>query len=71
MPDPRRVGRPKKITDFQLEILDTCWKSGVPIYKTARRIGITPKAAHNAHYKLRMRRALYGSDIGAARTIRW
>ena len=66
-----RSGRRKLLTDEQLRELDASWKVGIPISSTARRIGLKPKTAHNAHYKLRMRRVLYGTDIGDARTNEW
>lgn len=66
----KTVGRPKLISDEQLREIDDDFNSGKPIASAARRLGITPKQAHNAHYKLRMRRAYHGADIGDARTLR-
>ena len=64
-------GRPKLITDDQLREIDRLWKSGVSLADAARRLGIPTKRVNNAHYKLRMRRAMYGTDIGGPRTIQW
>lgn len=66
-----RPGRPKKITDAQLRAIDSAWAQGVPVATAARGLGLKPKAAHNALYKLRMRRELYGATLESPRTIRW
>jgi len=66
-----RSGRKKTITDDELRALDACWRLGGSMAAAARRIGLSPKRAHNAHYKLRMRRAMYGASIDSPRTIQW